>query len=389
MRWRPHHTIAAMKPADATRLGPALIDWHSRSGRHDLPWHRDRTPYRVWVSEIMLQQTQVGTVMPYFERFVSRFPDIVALADAPVDEVLHLWTGLGYYARARNLHRAAQRVRDAHDGAFPTGFEEVAALPGIGRSTAGAILALACDQRHAILDGNVKRVLARCFGVEGSPAERAVEQRLWALAEAATPVEGVATYTQAVMDLGATVCTRRKPACALCPLADGCSARRSGRQHEIPAPKPRARGAARPARRCWLLFVRDAEGAVFLERRPERGIWGGLWCAPEFASQTAAVAWAEGAFPRWSGTPQALAPVAHAFTHFDLEIVPLLLEGAPPSAAGAAAAAARAAGIPRIADELPSPPGLWYNPRAAGGPAAVGLPAPVRQLLDDLASGIF
>ncbi|MFO0511214.1 MAG: A/G-specific adenine glycosylase [Gammaproteobacteria bacterium] len=381
-----------MKPAEAHRLGPALVDWHSRSGRHDLPWQRDRTPYRVWVSEIMLQQTQVATVIPYFERFVSRFPDIVALADAPVDEVLHLWTGLGYYARARNLHRAAQRVRDLHAGAFPTSFEEVAALPGIGRSTAGAILALACDQRYPILDGNVKRVLARCFGIDGSPAERAVEQRMWALAEAATPQQGVAVYTQAVMDLGATVCTRRKPACALCPLMQHCSARRSGRQHELPAPKPRARGAARPSRRCWLLFVRDAEGGIFLERRPERGIWGGLWCPPEFASATAAVAWAQSGFPKWRGAPQALTPVAHAFTHFDLEIVPLLLEGAPPSpsaAAQAAVQAARAAGIPVVADELPSPPGLWYNPRAAGGPAAVGLPAPVRALLDELTSGIL
>lgn len=377
-----------MKTADAHQVGAALVDWHSRSGRHDLPWQQDRTPYRVWVSEIMLQQTQVGTVIPYFERFISRFPDIVALADAPVDEVLHLWTGLGYYARARNLHRAAQRVRDLHGGAFPTRFEEVAALPGVGRSTAGAILALACDQRHPILDGNVKRVLARCFGVEGNAAERAVEQRLWALAGSCTPQDGVATYTQAVMDLGATVCTRRKPACALCPLTERCSARRSGRQHEIPAPKPRARGAARPARRCWLLFVRDAAGGIFLERRPERGIWGGLWCPPEFASPTAASAWAQGQFPKWRGAPQALTPVAHAFTHFDLEIVPLLLEGAPP-APSPISAAARAAGIPIVADGPPSPPGLWYNPRAVGGAAAVGLPAPVRQLLDDLTSGIL
>jgi A/G-specific adenine glycosylase len=215
---------------------------------------------------------------------------------------------------------------------------------------------------------------------------------MWALAEAATPQQGVAVYTQAVMDLGATVCTRRRPACALCPLTESCSARRSGRQHELPAPKPRARGAARPSRRCWLLFVRDAEGGIFLERRPERGIWGGLWCPPEFASATAATAWAQGAFPKWRGVPQALTPVAHAFTHFDLEIVPLLLEGAPPSPSAAALAAAqvaRAAGIPGVADSAAAPPGLWYNPRAAGGAAAVGLPAPVRLLLDGLTSGIL
>ena len=253
-----HHTIPDMKPADAPQLGPALIAWHLRSGRHDLPWQRARSPYRVWVSEIMLQQTQVATAIPYFERFILRFPDIAALAAAPIDEVLHLWTGLGYYARARNLHRAAQQIRDRHGGEFPARFDEVIELPGIGRSTAGAILALSRDERHPILDGNVKRVLARCFGVEGSAAERAVEQRLWALSEAATPADGVATYTQAVMDLGATLCTRRKPACALCPLSEGCSARRSGRQHEIPAPKPRAprigfisRSTAAPTARIW------------------------------------------------------------------------------------------------------------------------------------------
>jgi A/G-specific adenine glycosylase len=355
-----------METAHAPRVAPALIAWHSRSGRHDLPWQQDRSPYRVWISEIMLQQTQVATVIPYFERFMSRFSDIAALAAAPIDEVLHLWTGLGYYARARNLHRAAQRIRDHHGGRFPLRFEEVAALPGIGRSTAGAILALSRGERHPILDGNVKRVLARCFGIEGNAAERAVEQRMWALAEACTPIEEVATYTQAVMDLGATLCTRRKPACALCPLSEGCSARRAGRQHEIPAPKPRARGAARPSRRCWMLFVRDAEGAVFLERRPERGIWGGLWCAPEFGSPTAAEAWAAGQFPGRRGPLRTLVAVQHAFTHFDLEIVPLLLE----------AHAAR----------VEAPVGLWYNAR---GPAAVGLPAPVKQLLDGLTADIL
>ena len=264
--------------AAAEFIGPALVAWQARSGRHDLPWQTDRTPYRVWVSEIMLQQTQVSTVIPYFLRFMARFPDVRALADAPVDEVLHLWTGLGYYARARNLHRAAQAVRDRHGGEFPREFDAVAALPGIGRSTAGAILALATGARHAILDGNVKRVLARCFGIEGNAAERAVEQRLWALAGRCTPAAGVDTYTQAIMDLGATLCTRRRPACALCPLQEHCSARRSGRQHEIPAPKPRAGGAARArkARRTWMVVAVEAAGAVFLERRPEQGIWGGL-----------------------------------------------------------------------------------------------------------------
>jgi len=216
--------VVSEKP-EPVEIGPALVAWHADSGRHDLPWQKDRTPYRVWISEIMLQQTQVSTVIPYFERFMHRFPDVTALADAPIDEVLHLWTGLGYYARARNLHAAAKRIRDEFGGRFPRDFEAVTSLPGIGRSTAGAILSLALDQRHAILDGNVKRVLARVFGIEGSPAERRVEQQLWQLAEACTPSQGSAIYTQAIMDLGATVCTRRRPICALCPLAPGCVAR--------------------------------------------------------------------------------------------------------------------------------------------------------------------
>jgi len=276
--------------AAAAHIGPALVAWHGASGRHDLPWQLARTPYRVWVSEIMLQQTQVAAVIPYFERFLLRFPDLRTLAEAPIDEVLHLWTGLGYYARARNLHRAAQQVHDRHGGEFPRDYDAVAALPGIGRSTAGAILALSTGARHAILDGNVKRVLARCFGIEGNAATRAVELRLWELAERCTPAEGVDVYTQAIMDLGATLCTRRRPACALCPLAAHCSARRSSRQHEIPAPRPRpgAAARARKARRAWMVVAIDPEGRVFLERRPERGIWGGLWCLPEFSSESAA-----------------------------------------------------------------------------------------------------
>ncbi|MCU0759455.1 MAG: A/G-specific adenine glycosylase [Steroidobacteraceae bacterium] len=359
----------------AAQVGPALVAWHAQGGRHDLPWQLERTPYRVWVSEIMLQQTQVATVIPYYRRFMARFPDVRALADAPIDEVLHLWTGLGYYARARNLHRAAQQVRDLHGGEFPRAFDAVAALPGIGRSTAGAILALATGARHAILDGNVKRVLARCFGVEGSAAERAVEQRLWTLAEECTPTEGVDTYTQAIMDLGATLCTRRRPACVLCPLAEPCRARRSGRQHEIPAPKPRpgATTRARKARRTWMLVALDPAGGVFLERRPERGIWGGLWCLPEFASESAARSFATGQFLGPRLAPRALDPVHHAFTHFDLEIVPVLAECAGPAHA-AVMEPGRA---------------LWYNPRLPDTDRArIGLPAPVKELLETLTQGI-
>ncbi len=360
-----------MNPAHAPTVGPLLVAWQARAGRHDLPWQRDRSPYRVWVSEIMLQQTQVSAVVPYFERFMARFPDLPSLAAAPIDEVLHLWTGLGYYARARNLHRAAQRIRDEHRGVFPQTFDEVAALPGIGRSTAGAILALALDQRHPILDGNVKRVLQRAFGIEGNAAVRATEQRLWALADACTPAENVATYTQAIMDLGATLCTRRKPACVLCPLHDACSARRSGRQHEIPAPKQRAAGRSRVSKFCYMLLMRDSSGAVFLERRPERGIWGGLWCLPEFASDSAALAYARNHFSEVT-EPRPLGSIAHAFTHFDLEIRPLAIE----------CRRARDAVMETGAT-------LWYNAGAAAGAARIGLPAPVKQLLDDIGQGIL
>ena len=364
-----------MSEAAAQFIGPALIAWHALSGRHDLPWQSQRTPYRVWISEIMLQQTQVATVIPYFERFMARFPDVRALADAPLDEVLHLWTGLGYYARARNLHRAAQQVRAQYGGEFPRSFDAVAALPGIGRSTAGAILALSSDARHAILDGNVRRVLARYFGVEGSPAERAVEQRLWTLTEACTPDTGVATYTQAIMDLGATLCTRRRPACALCPLAVHCIARRDGRQHEIPAPRarPAAAARARKARRAWMVVAIDGDGAVFLERRPEQGIWGGLWCLPEFDSEAAARGFADQRLRRPRLQPRTLNPVHHAFTHFDLEILPLLAECDGP------------------AQEIVMEPGLtlWYNPRLPDTDRArIGLPAPVKELIEALTQGM-
>ena len=368
--------MGAMNPASATaeptEIGPALVAWHAASGRHDLPWQRQRTPYRVWVSEIMLQQTQVATVIPYFDRFMQRFADVVALADAPVDEVLHLWTGLGYYARARNLHKAARRVRDEFGGVFPQTFDAIASLPGIGRSTAGAILALSLDQRHPILDGNVKRVLTRVFGIDGNPAERRIEQQLWQLADACTPAAGAATYTQAIMDLGATLCTRRRPACALCPLAAGCIARSSGRQHELPAPKPRKPRALRRTELRWMLVAEDADGGVFLERRPERGIWGGLWCLPEFTSESACLAYARNHFRQTASEPaERLGTIAHAFTHFDLEIRPLRLRGCIPTAV------------------MESQESLWYNARRPEGAARVGLPAPVKELLDGLTTGHF
>lgn len=251
-------------------ISPALLAWHATDGRHDLPWQQDRSAYRVWVSEVMLQQTQVATVISYFERFMARFPTVRALAEAPQDEVLHLWSGLGYYARARNLQRAAQIIVAEHGGEFPQDFAAVEALPGIGRSTAGAILSISSGQHYAILDGNVRRVLARVFGVEGRPGERGFENELWRVAEAETPARQAGLYAQAIMDLGATLCVRRNPACERCPLATRCVARATGRQHELPAAR---RKAARATRQVFMLLARRADGSVWLTRRPGAGIW--------------------------------------------------------------------------------------------------------------------
>ena len=345
------------------KLAAVLLDWHAHQGRHDLPWQLDRTAYRVWVSEIMLQQTQVATVIPYYQRFMARFPTVRALAEAPVDDVLHLWAGLGYYARARNLHRAAGRICDEFDGEFPRSFEDIASLPGIGRSTAGAILALSRGERFPILDGNVKRVLARYFGVEGSTSKRFVADRLWELSDACTPDTGVDVYTQAIMDLGATVCTRHKPVCAYCPLAEDCFARATGRQQDLPT--PRKMRSARRSREIFMLVAMRNDGTVLLERRPDSGIWGGLWCLPEFETVSAATSYAGHRLQAAQAQPKPLTLVQHAFTHFDLVITPLLT---------------LCAGKAGVMDSIPT---LWYNARE---PARIGLPAPIKTLLEDLAS---
>jgi A/G-specific adenine glycosylase len=343
----------------AARVAPALLDWFDRSGRHDLPWQREPTPYRVWVSEIMLQQTQVATAIPYFEAFMARFPGLASLAAAELDEVLHLWSGLGYYARARNLHRAARQIVAEHSGEFPGEFAQVLALPGIGRSTAGAILALARGERHAILDGNVKRVLTRCFAVdEPQDGPAAAEQRLWVLAEDCTPAERAGAYTQAIMDLGATVCTRSRPACLLCPLQPHCRALATGRQSELPRPRRRAK---RGRREQWLVLARRAGGALLLEKRPPTGIWGGLWSLPEFPTRAHAVQWCHEHLSGAS-TPREEPPLAHAFSHFDCEFRPLAVR--------CRGVAARA----RDADRW-----RWYDPDE---PARVGLPKPVVALID-------
>jgi A/G-specific adenine glycosylase len=297
-----------------------LLDWFDISGRHDLPWQHPRTPYRVWLSEIMLQQTQVRVVVPYFERFVAALPDVQSLADAPLDDVLALWSGLGYYARARNLHAAARLCVQLHDGDLPRDFDALVALPGIGRSTAGAILAQAWGERFAILDGNVKRVLCRVHGIEGWPGTPKIEQALWRLAESHLPAQRLADYTQAQMDFGATSCTRHDPACVLCPLQHDCIALADGRVAMLPTPKP---GKPLPQRMSLVLLLRDAQGRVLMRRRPPAGVWASLWSLPDADTHDAARDWFVAHVEGDYDAAQALDAIAHGFTHYHLELQPL------------------------------------------------------------------
>jgi A/G-specific adenine glycosylase len=345
----------------ASTVAPRLLAWFEAHGRHDLPWQRARSPYAVWVSEIMLQQTQVVTVVGYYERFMERFENVQALADAPLDAVLERWSGLGYYARARNLHRAARIIRDTHGGELPDDFDALVALPGIGRSTAGAILAIAFGKHYAILDGNVKRVLARFHAIEEWPGKPVVERELWRCAEMHTPVERVAAYTQAIMDLGATLCTRAAPRCDACPLAADCTARRAGSPERLPVARPKR---ARPRRRVAMLVLRDRRGAVLLERRPPSGIWGGLYSLPELAPEQTPEAWSEQRFGTSIRDIERLAAFSHSFTHFDLEVTPI----------GASLDVESRAVMDR--DGL-----VWYK---RDGDRAIGLPAPIAALLASL-----
>jgi len=348
---------------EAHEFSARLLDWFALHGRHNLPWQVNPSPYRVWVSEVMLQQTQVATVIPYYERFMARFPNLAALAAAPLDEVLHLWTGLGYYARARNLHACSQAVAANHGGEFPQEITALTALPGIGRSTAGAILALCGGRRLPILDGNVKRVLARVFGIAGNPGSSAVTGLLWAQSDACTPAANAAAYTQAIMDLGATLCTRARPACTLCPLNAGCIAALEGRQRELPGKKPRR---VRPSRETTLLIARSAyhgSVAVFVQRRPAAGLWGGLWSPPQFASEQEALDWCQKEIGEPCADSQNLPPIDHAFTHFNLRIKPLSVQCQPK------------AGVHDGADRL------WYP---IEDPPRIGLPQPIRALFERL-----
>jgi A/G-specific adenine glycosylase len=352
--------LAAVNPRPqrlALDIAAPVLAWFDRHGRRDLPWQRDITPYRVWVSEIMLQQTQVTTVIPYYERFLQRFPDVGALAAASEDEVLHLWTGLGYYSRARNLRRTAQLVCSEHGGEFPADAGRLATLPGIGRSTAGAIAAIACGQRAAILDGNVKRVLARFHAVPGYPGESATLNTLWQYAEAHTPATRTADYTQAMMDLGATLCTRSRPACPLCPLVESCEAHREGAAADYPGKKPKK---AMPVKAVQMLILEHGD-EVLLEKRPPTGVWAGLWVFPQIEAGMNALDYCRDQLQieaelieRWQG-------YRHTFSHYHLDIEPLRLR------------------LTTGDRSLREPERqLWYHRRH---PAAVGLAAPVTQLL--------
>ena len=341
-----------------TTFASKLLAWFDVSGRHDLPWQRPRTPYRVWLSEIMLQQTQVRVVVPYFERFVAALPDVAALAAAPRDDVLALWSGLGYYARARNLHAAAQLCVDLHGGDLPRDLDALVALPGIGRSTAGARLAQAWGDPAPILDGNVKRVLARLHGIEGWPGLPAIEKRLWDIASIQLPDVRLADYTQAQMDFGATLCTRHDPACVICPLQDDCVARRQGRVLELPTPKP---GKPLPERDAVVLWLEDDAGRVLLQRRPPVGIWAGLWSLPEHADHRAARLWFDTHLRGDYDHAEPQAAVPHGFTHYRLTIHPMRWRHA----------------VAR--DAVRDNPDLrWIDPTQL---AALGLPAPIRKLL--------
>ncbi len=342
-------------------FAPRVLTWFDDYGRKDLPWQQDINAYRVWVSEIMLQQTQVATVIPYFERFMATFPTLESLARAPQDEVLHLWTGLGYYARARNLHRAA-RIAWQENGALPDTLDALEQLPGIGRSTAGAIFSIALNQRAAILDGNVKRVLARYAAIDGWPGQASTLKALWQLAEQLTPEQRNPDYSQAMMDLGATVCTRSKPACSLCPLHTDCAAHAAGNPESYPGKKPKKK---LPVRRTCFLMACTPTGEICLQQRPPQGIWGGLWCFPELGAVGEAASWC---LDRWQTPPRLIeewSEFRHTFSHYHLDILPLRVE--LPVSPGAVMA---------------SPGELWYN---VSRPPQVGLAAPVASLLEKIA----
>jgi A/G-specific adenine glycosylase len=347
-----------MNPSDFQQY---ILAWFDQQGRKDLPWQHAITPYRVWLSETMLQQTQVTTVIPYFNAFVEKFPTIECLAQAPIDEVLHSWSGLGYYARARNLHKTAQII--VKQGRFPDTLDELVALPGIGLSTAGAILSIAFKKSHPILDGNVKRVLTRFKAISGWPGTSQVNKELWAISTHLTPLDRVADYTQAMMDLGATICTRSKPACEDCPLEHHCLARITGTVSVLPTPKP---AKTLPVKQLVFLLLRNNLNQIFLEKRPPTGIWGGLWSLPEFESIEAAHNWCltkKGSID----DSKTLATRRHTFSHYHLDYTPVLIQ------------TDNLINFVMEADQT-----VWYNAEQF---STLGLPAPIKQLLQQHTRG--
>lgn len=337
-----------------------LLRWFDQYGRKHLPWQSPIEPYRVWVSEIMLQQTQVDTVIPYFERMLERFPTVQDMASAPIDDVLHLWTGLGYYARARNLHKCAQIITQEYQGKFPDSLEQLVELPGIGPSTAAAIASIAFEQPTAILDGNVKRVLARHSAIEGWPGQAKVADKLWVIAKQHMPKKRCRDYTQAIMDLGATVCVRSRPKCALCPVAADCTALAQDNMTDYPGKKPKKE---KPVKSAYLLLIQAPNGDILLEQRPPQGIWGGLWCLPEQpvdADIEAHIHLTYGntrELESWQGW-------RHTFSHYHLDIKPMLIKLDK-----------------RPRQIMEGNKVIWYNVRK---PASIGLAAPVKTLLERL-----
>ena len=346
-----------------TAFAKAILAWFDQHGRKHLPWQQDKTPYRVWVSEIMLQQTQVNTVIPYYERFMQQFPDLTTLAKADSDSVLHAWAGLGYYSRARNLHRAAQMVRQDFAGKFPDTLEGLQALPGIGRSTAGAILSIAFEQRATIMDGNVKRVLARYLGITDPVNEKTVENKLWEIATDFTPKKRSADYTQAIMDLGATLCTRSKPDCARCPLIKTCRAYADDMTALLPVKKATR---AIPTRTATFLILQNGTH-IYLQKRPPHGIWGGLWSLPEISGtpdNKQIRSFCQSSMHSDATKLTKLAPFRHTFSHYHLDIHPVLIAITPP------------AKVMECTDQI------WYN---LDEPQAIGLPKPIQLIMRKLA----
>lgn len=388
---RPSPVVASPSSA-GPEFQSRILDWFDHHGRKSLPWQqrnkKKRDPYAIWVAEIMLQQTRVSTVIPYYLKFMARFPNIKSLASCESDELLHYWSGLGYYARARNLHAAAKKIVTQHANRFPDCFDDVVALPGIGRSTAGAILAFAWGQRHPILDGNVKRVLTRYYAIAGHPSTRKVELKLWEIAEQLTPTMRIGDYTQAMMDLGSGVCTRTKPLCESCPLATDCQAYQGGSGNPTAFPQPRLKPKpARPKKSAVMLLIKNRNAELLLVKRPPLGIWGGLWAFPEYpntaeaasakptkkrshstkqtiaaAENQAIIVWCEQQFGLAVELGEALPRLKHSFTHFDLDILPLPAVVTKTNT--------------RVMD---SEQHLWYN---QSSPAQIGLPKAVNRILE-------